>query len=241
MYEVSQQEPSDDFTRARSYAGQHIQKQTGGGLKWLRADLNPPMAEHLSFRMGNQIFFIFVEAAEFNYHNSSSLFLRVSREAAAVPCIMKMTQRISAWEPFSSGWGLVHAESGELINPPAMVSDALIEMSKWELHDFAIQIVTQHLKREGKKVFSKQSSTEIDPSIWFEDVSGPAFVIVRCATYPQQKADIPENITNIKNSCARLSDRGYFASVSVANASNFELPPYRGHGMHVRFSGMVDI
>ena len=67
MHEVSQSEPSDDFKRAWSLAGQHIQKQSGGGLSWLRADLNPPMVEHLSFRIGNQIFFIFVEAAEFNY------------------------------------------------------------------------------------------------------------------------------------------------------------------------------
>ena len=146
MNEVSQGEPSDDFKRAWSYAGQHIQKQSGGGLSWLRADLNPPMAEHLSFRMGNQIFFIFVEAAEFNFRNAESLFLRVSKEAGAVPCVMKMQQRISTWEPASPGWGLIHAESGAVITPPALVSDALIEMSRWELHDFAIQIVAQYLE-----------------------------------------------------------------------------------------------
>ena len=241
MHEVSQGELSDEFKRAWSSAGKHIQKQSGGGLNWLRADLNPPMAEHLSFRMGNQIFFIFVEAAEFSFRNAESLFLRVSREAGAVPCVMKMNQRISTWEPVSPGWGLVHAESGSAVTPPALVTDALVEMSNWELHDFAIQVVAQYLEKEGRRVFSKQSSTEIDPSIWFEDESGPNFVVVRAAKCPQQEADVPSNITGIKASCARMSKQGYFASVSVANADDLDSPPYRGHGMHVRFTGVVDI
>ncbi len=241
MYEVTQLKPSNDFKRAWSFAGQHIQRQSGDGLNWLRADLNPPMAEHLSFRLGNQIFFIFVEAAEFSFSNAKDLFLRVSREAGAVPCIMKMEQRESIWEPLTLGWGLIHAQSGEQVNPTALVSNKLIAMTKWELHDFAIQIVSQHLKQQGKKVFSKQSSTEIDPSIWFEDDSVPAFVVVRPTTYPQKEADIPQNIGSIKASCARVSTRGYFASVSIANADDLELPPYRGHGMYVGFTGIVSI
>lgn len=154
---------------------------------------------------------------------------------------MKMQQRISTWEPATSGWGLVHAESGATVTPPALVTDALVEMSRWELHDFAIQVVSQYLEKKGKRVFSKQSSTEIDPSIWFEDESGPCFVVVRAATYPQQEAEKPSNIGSIKASCARISRNGYFASVSVVNAGDVDLPPYRGHGMYVRFTGMVGI
>lgn len=241
MHEVTQGEPSANFKAAWSVAGRHIQKQAGSGLNWLRADLNPPMAEHLSFRMGNQIFFIFVEAAEFSYSQGRTLFLRVSKGAGAVPCVMKMRQRISTWEPASAGWGLSHAETGQAVSPPALVSDELVEMSAWELHDFAIQVVANYLENNGKRVFSKQSSLEIDPSIWFEDSSGPSFVVVREARYPVQDAQRPANTEAIKASCSRMSRTGYFASVAVANADDLNSPQYRGHGMHVRFAGLVDL
>lgn len=241
MYEVNQTEPSQSFKAAWSAAGRHIQGQAGDGLNWLRADLNPPMAEHLSFRMGNQLFFIFVEAAEYAFSREGSLFLQVARVANAVPCIMKMHQRISTWEPQNPGWGLVHAESGDDIEPPALISDQLIEMSAWELHDFSIQIVCNYLQQQGKKVFSKQSSQEIDPSIWFQDEAGPSFVVVRETRYSESDAPVPSNVSEIKRSCARMSHSGFFASVSVANADDLELPLYRGHGMHVRFTGIVGL
>ena len=241
MYEVTQQEPSADFKAAWAAAGQHIQRQSGGGLNWLRSDLNPPMAEHLSFRMGNQIFYIFVEAAEQSYSVGHSLFLRVAQGAGAIPCVMKMRQRISTWEPAELGWGLAHAESGHPIVPPELVSDKLIEMSAWELRDFAVQVVVGYLEKSGKRVFSKQCSLEIDPSIWFEDSSGPSFVVVREVRYPEQDALRPDNADAIKSNCAHMSRSGFFASVAVANTEELNLPLYRGHGMHVRFTGLVGL
>ncbi len=241
MHEVTQDEPSDDFKAAWSAAGEHIQTQSGGGLNWLRADLNPPMAEHLSFRMGNQIFFIFVDAAEFSLSQCLPLFLRVAKIAGAIPCFMRMRKRISTWEADNPGWGLIHAESGEVVTPPALVSDALVEMTAWELHDFAIQTVSGYLEQQGKRVFSKQSSLEIDPSIWFEDEDGPSFVVVREARYPEQEAPHPANVAAIKGSCARMSKSGYFASVAVANSDDLDLPLYRGYGMYVKFTGLVGL
>ena len=78
MYQVEQAEPTEEFKQAWSAAGRHIQNQVDTGFNWLRANLNPPMAEHLSFRIGNQIFFVFVEAAEFNYKANSNNTSRVS-------------------------------------------------------------------------------------------------------------------------------------------------------------------
>ena len=251
MYRVEQEEPSQEFKMAWNAAGMHIQAQAGSGLNWLRSDLNPPMAEHLSFRLGNQIFFIFVEAAECSFDHASSLFMRVSKRANAVPCLMKMRKRISTWEPDGLGWGLTHAISGELINPPDLISEELIEMSDWELHDFAIQVVCGHLEKEGKKVFSKQSALDIDPSIWFEDENGANFVIVREVRHPVKDAVIPDTTEAIKLDCSSMSNSGFFASVCVANVDdpfdpdaesngNF-LPLYRGHGMTVRFQGLTGL
>lgn len=248
MYPVEQSPPSDDFKNAWSAAGQHIQKQADSGLSWLRATLNPPMAEHLSFRIGNQIFFIFIEAAEFSYPQGKELFDKVCLEAYAIPCLMPMKNWFGKWKPSNSGWGLVHTKSNKVINPLDYVSNELIELTDWELHDFAIQVVCSHLEKEGKKVFSKQPSTEIDPSIWFEDSSGTHFVVVRSARYPAIEALAPSNISDIKQGCAQLSKSGYFASVVFASSEDpFDpeaksngnyLPIYRGHGVFPKFPGL---
>ena len=49
---------------------------------------------------------------------------------------------------------------------------------------------------------------------------------------------MPENIAGIQHRCGGVSHSGFFASVAVVNAENLNLPPYRGHGMHVRFTGL---
>jgi len=251
MYQVEQGEPSQDFKSAWQEAGRFIQSKGAEGINWIRATLNPPMAEHLSFRIGNQLFFIFVEAAEFNFENGKKLFLDVSHEANAIPCIMTMNKRLTTYEPMNSGWGLIHAESGHSVDPGLMVSDELIEMSDWEIHDFAIQMVKEHLSKQGKKVFSAQSSLKIDPSIWFEDSKKACWVVVRAVKYPEKEAIIPPNINEISQGCSRMGDTGYFASVVVVNSNDpFDpdaqdngnyLPIYRGHGINVKFSGLKNV
>ena len=179
------------------------------------------------------------------------LFLSVAREATATPCILKMEHSRGTFEPAHSGWGLVDALTGKAVNPADMVSDERIEMSDWELHDFAIQVVRSHLEKEGKKVFSAQSSLHINPSLWFEDENGPAWVVVRAARYPKKSADRPANLEEIKDYCSKMSREGFFASVTAASADdpfdpfaekngNFS-PLFRGHGMKVRFEGIEPV
>ncbi|MEI6269657.1 MAG: hypothetical protein WCP01_12315 [Methylococcaceae bacterium] len=248
MYRVEQPEPTEEFKQAWSSAGRYIQNQADSGFNWLRANLNPPMAEHLSFRIGNQIFFVFVEAAEFNYKAHSILFDKVCKEANAIPCLMPMSKLLGKWRPKNDGWGFINADSKKAINPLDFVSDELIEMTDWELHDFAIQVVSAGLEKEGKKIFSKQPSREIDPSIWFQDETGPHYVVVRAARYPETEISLPKNIDDIKLGCSKMSKSGYFAPVILANSEdpfdpnaksngNF-LPLYRGVGMFPKYSGI---
>jgi hypothetical protein len=251
MYDVAQEEPSETFKRAWQAAGRHIGPLGGDSFNWLRATLNPPMAEHLSFRLGNQIFFVWVDAAEFVYENGKGLFLKVSQEANAIPCIMPMTERLTKFESSMPGWGLIHAETREPVNPPDLVSDELIQMTDWELHDFAIQMVKSKLSEEGKNVFSAQSSREIDPSIWYEEDGDAHWVVVRARRHPELQATAPANMEDIAEGCSRMGKAGFFASVVVANhddpfdpeaATNGNyLPLYRGHGMSVNYEGLQKI
>lgn len=253
MYQIEQEEPSLGFKKAWKAAGRHIQQNGQGGVNWIRADLNPPMVEHLSFRIGNQLLFIFVEAEEYKFNRGKELFLKVSKEAGAIPCIIPMAEHLTEYSPIESGWGLIHAETGKYVNPLELVSSDLIEISNWELHDFAIQFVKSNLEKEGKNIFSAQSSQHIDPSIWFEESGKNYWVVVRAVRYPERDANIPNNINEIKKSCAQMGKVGYFASVAVAVANaddpfdpkarengNF-LPIYRGHGMYPRYTGLTEV
>jgi len=249
MYEVSQETPSPTFQAAWRCAGQHLQRKGGDEIKWLRADLNPPLAEHLSFRLGNQLFFVYVEAPSVGRSPSSKdLFEKVANEANAIPCIFPVESVGETFQPKNGDWGLRHARSGETVDPPSLVSSELIEMSDWELHDFAIQVVTSQIEESGATILSKQPSRHIDPSVWFRDEQGPAFVIIRSVRYPEAEAPRPRNIAEIKTSCEGLSRRGFFASVAVASAdqqsesaSGKVIPLYRGQGMFARYLGLESL
>ena len=75
MHQVEQEEPSQRFKRAWQVSGRHIQTCGQGGINWIRATLRSPMIEHLSFRIGNQLIFVFVEAAEFELNQWEERFL----------------------------------------------------------------------------------------------------------------------------------------------------------------------
>ena len=62
MYEIEMHEMSKEFLPCWKAAGIHLSKQVDGGIHtWLRAHPYPPFLEHLSFRLGNQLFFVRVE------------------------------------------------------------------------------------------------------------------------------------------------------------------------------------
>lgn len=249
MYEITQDPASQSFQRAWRTAGQHLQRLGGDGIKWLRADLQPPLAEHLSFRLGNQLIFVFIQVAGGVQGPSSlSLFLDVCKEATAIAALMPMEQVGTTCQPTFGGWGLRHAVTGDPIDPSALVSNDLIEMSDWEVHDFAIQVVSSQIESSGNTILSRQPSRHIDPSIWFRDKNGAAFVVVRSGRFPLAEVQRPSNARQIADSCARLSRRGFFASVTVASAeqqyapeSRGPIPLYRGHGIVVRYSGLQSL
>ncbi len=238
MYHVDQGEPSEKFQLAWHSAGVYLQNLGKNELTWLRADLHLPMAEHLSFRLGNQLFFVFVEAEEYSFVDRKRLFLDVSKEANAVPCLMSMVKEGDGFQPSKPAWGLVHAETNELVDPHNFVSNEPIEMTDWELHDFAVQVVKDQLIKEKKNVFAAQSATNIDPSIWYEEAGENYWVVVRAARYPESEASLPQNIQSIQANCAAKGRAGYFASVGVACAENPDGNLFRGQGMYVSYRGL---
>jgi hypothetical protein len=250
MYEIEMQEMSGAFFPCWKAAGIHLSQQVDGGIQsWLRAHPYPPFLEHLSFRLGNQLFFVRVEDVEGIIEGPGSLrgLAEAARAANGRACVLPMKKLfVGSWVADAPGWGLLDAETRTPIDPVALVTEEKIEMTPWEVHDMAVQVVRDYLEGQGFQLMSWQGNPEVDPSIWFVGTSKkPEWVVVRSAKFPANSAEPPGNWAAIAASCARMGTTGHFASVAVVSveqpfqsSDEATVPLWRGHGMHVRFTGL---
>jgi len=251
MFPVEPVEVSDEFLRCYNAAGRHFLTQVQGQLGFLKSKPQSPFLEHLSFRLGNQLFFVRLEDVDANLkvpgHRAGLQQVADGNKGHA--CIMPMRRKATDWEPEKAGWGLVDARTGGAIDPIALVSDERIEMTDWELQDFAVQVVRDDMARRGIKLSSTHGYVGLDPAIWFEGDSGPEWVVVRAVRFPATQAEIPKNWQAIAQIAARLGKVGHFASVAVASADDaFDptgdipaTPLWRGHALTVWFTGLKTI
>jgi hypothetical protein len=252
MYGIEMQQVSPEFAQCWQAAALHLQKQVqGGALHWLRSNLTPPFLEHLSFRIGNQLFFIRVVDASGHVQGPGKLegLFSIADGQQGHACLMPMTRRLlgGTWESDHAGWGLIDARTGLPVDPAVLVTDEKIKMTDWEVHDFAVEVVRNQLVKEGWTLMSWQGNPCVDPSIWFIGESKvPEWVVVRAVRYPLGEAQRPRNWAEIAAGCARMSRIGHFASVAFASAEQpFEndeerpVPLWRGHGVHVNYPGLA--
>jgi len=250
MNEIEMEEMSQAFVACWKDALIHLSAQVDGGIQsWLRAHPYPPFLEHLSFRLGNQLFFVRVVDVDGNLcgpGNPQGL-LAAAQMANGHACILPMKMRFGGdWVADRPGWGLLDPDTGRPIDPVDLVTDEKIEMTPWEVQDMAVQVVRDHLVEQGFELIYWQGHPEVNPSIWFIGKSGqPEWVVVRPAKFPARIAERPANWQEIAASCARTSDTGHFASVAIASAyqpfkSSDEdpVPLWRGHHLEVDFTGL---
>ena len=252
MVEIEMNEMSEAFLDCWRAAGTHLNRQVDGGMQaWLRAHPYPPFLEHLSFRLGNQLFFVRIEdvdgrvAGPGNPNGAVTAATAANGHVCVLP--MKRGRFGEPWVAAEPGWGLLDATTRRLIDPVSLVTDDKIEMTLWELHDMAVQVVRDYLAEQGYRLMSWQGSPDVDPSIWFIGESkGPEWVVVRSTKFPANRANRPDNWEAIAARCAKVCSVGHFASVAMASTeqpfesdSEAAVPLWRGHAMHVNFEGLV--
>ena len=160
-------ELTEDFINCWNAAGRHLSLRVKDtGASWLRADL-PCFREHLSFALGNQLFFI--QFCDVNQPENGWLALNrlemAVEDANGIACLMPMESKSGEWHPVFDGWGLTDLTGETALNPVDLITDEPIEMTDWEIHDAGIQVVRDHLKQNGWEINSWQSDLEVDPSI----------------------------------------------------------------------------
>ena len=71
------------------------------------------------------------------------------------PCVLRMRRVSDEWRPSEGGWGLVDVRSGGHVDPKATPSRGQVEMTDWELLDFAVQVVRTHVTESlGRPIMS---------------------------------------------------------------------------------------
>ena len=251
MHDVETNSPSPEFIRCWNAAGSHLQACGGSPeFRWLKATPIPPFLEHLSFALGNQLFFVRLvskartDAIPLVTPGSPAGLQAISAGCNGHACVMPLDEGPDGWQPVEPGWGLLHLETGKRVDPPSLATDALIEMTDWELHDFSVQVVRDSLKKEGREIMSSQGNPSVDPSIWFVGEQGPECVIVRAARHPLENAEKPASMEEITDRCMTMARRVSFASVAAVSADyDFEdgsapVPLYRGKGMYANYKGL---
>lgn len=254
MHDIDMQEMTPEFLKCWQAAGMHLNMQVQGGMQtWLRAHPYPPVLEHLSFRLGNQLFFVRVEDVDGKVAGPGSTtgLFSISEGCGGHACLMPMRKKFfgGGWDANAPGWGLVDASTGLPISPIDLVTDEKIEMTQWELQDFAVRVVRDQLEKDGYQLMSWQGNPDVDPAIWFiGDSKKPEWVVVRAVRYPEKDAARPANWAAIAQGCSRMSDIGHFASVCLASADDpFDptganaVPLYRGYGIHIRYEGLDQV
>lgn len=250
---MANQEPikvTDDFKQCWQAAGRHLQSQVEGGPVWMKASLDEPIMEHLSFRLGNQLFFVRLEDVDgvLKVPGTEAGLAEIAEGCKGHACVMPMRFAFGNWMPVEKGWGLLSLKDRKPVNPPDLVTDEKIEMTDWELHDFAVQVVRQNLLHEGEHVAGWNSNPNMQPSIWISTEEFPQWVVVKAVRWPEE-ATIPDNIKDIEKAYAAKEARGNFAYVSFANENqNIKeplkegekpLPIYRGDKVNVSYSGLL--
>lgn len=255
--------------RARNVAGQALQerfKREGGKVdppidyKWVKAELTWPSFDHLTFGYGNQIFSVLVDLTEAGRSGLTQKEINRCVEACEanhlIPCAFQIDAR--SMRPLSVGWNLSHLVNHKSVVPYEWASSDKVELSEWELRNFCIQIVRNHIEETGGEVMSFCDIPAIDPQIWFKDKSGNrAWVVVR--HFPQITSDEKSAWIGFEKSNPQLSDfDGYLAAVSIASGEPFlrnregtsiplsqrfsgEAPLYRGDKFYIKFEGLQRI
>lgn len=270
-YEIDRSNPSPQFLEARNRAGLALQEQfktLGGKLelpkdyRWIKAELTWPSFDDLTFGYRNQVFSVLVEPLRNGESLLSPKAIERCKEAARdnhlVPCVFPI--EIDSLRPASTGWNLFHLETREPVIPEDIASDKKIPMSKWEMRNFAIQIVISHLEGEeiGARVLSFTDVLGIDPQVWFETQVGTRnWVVVR--NFAQVHGNEWENYVGLEKSNPPLrAYNGHFAAVAIASAEAvlYDLegnpiplserftgssPIFRGDSFYVNFGGLKRI
>ena len=253
------------YVEAHNLAGRHIQQMIGenkSNFTWIRPQITRPSFDDLNFRYKNQVFSILIKifrnGKEMLDPRREETFIRETKANNLIPCVFPIefefvptasahgfgilikpgeTPSHELKLQDSTGWNLFHVATNERINPLDMADDTPVLMSNYEMQNFAIQIVRDHLQKDGLKLESFCDAPGITPQVWFQDKNGKMCWV--CVAYGSNAKNVKTpDISKFLNGALADYD-GYFAPVGIQPIEGDK--PYRGIGYYVDYSGLISI
>ncbi|MBR0257212.1 MAG: hypothetical protein IJQ58_05695 [Synergistaceae bacterium] len=230
------------YTEKNALKSEGISSFTGEHkfFRWIKTELSYPSFDDFTFGYKNQIFSVMVLRATEKgiLINPRPRIEALRRECSSnnlIPCVFPV--HCVTGKPFFPGtWNLVDPFAKKAVDPAAMSSDDDIEMSDWELRNWAVQVVYEHLKREGLERLSFSDAPGIDPQIWFRDSDGKeCWLEVLYARYPDDAENMSFSCSGWP--CEVLCHNGYIARVGFAGAEDMSRL-FRTKGAYVKFRGI---
>jgi hypothetical protein len=252
LYPIDETPMTEAFHACWYAAAAHLSAQGQDSINWLKATPAPPFLEHLSFRLGNQLFFVRVEDIDevvIGPGNRGGV-ISIAEGTGGYACIIYMKRHgTGEWRPVTSGWGLLSVEDEGMIDPPSLISEELIEISEWEMQDMAVQVVRGILDDQGHKVESWQGSPHLNPSIWYLKDGVRTWVIVRPCKYPEQQGKLPSEVMSLTQKFEAQGFFGEYGLVSLSSLNkNLEAGSavekraiFRGHMVSAQFRELLPI
>ena len=252
LYPIDETPMTEAFHACWYAAAAHLSAQGQDSINWLKATPASPFLEHLSFRLGNQLFFVRVEDIDevvIGPGNRGGV-ISIAEGTGGHACIIYMKRHgTGEWRPVTSGWGLLSIKDEGVIDPPSLISEELIEISEWEMQDMAVQVVRGILEDQGHKVESWQGSPHLNPSIWYLKDGVRTWVIVRPCKYPEQQGKLPSEVMSLTQKFEAQGFLGECGLVSLSSLDkNLEAGSavekraiFRGHMVSAQFRGLLSI
>ncbi|UAM98745.1 hypothetical protein K8354_02665 [Polaribacter litorisediminis] len=233
------------------------------GFKWVKSELTYPSFDNLSFSFKSSIYSVVIElidetGSSFSFKQRERL-LKACDDNNLIPCLFKIklqeksknlidfmasTNVEEPYEllPLQNGWNLFDARNNEKINPLTLSSEEPTEMSKWELSNFAIQIVRTDIENNGNEVLSFCDLPDMNPQIWFKDKKGNlGWVVVKHIT-EENDLDYRKWVGLEKNNEQLLPYDGYYAAVQFHSLNTDSMANLnRGDAFAVNYKGLERI
>lgn len=224
------------------------------GFCWIRSEIISPSFDSMNFRYKNRAFSILIDFVseepipnmdaqrkqEHGYgtymkrfiishtpKKAKELQINVCESNDIIPCIFPV--RMDDISPLNTGWNLLDTRTGKPITPLEIADDSPHPISEWELMNFGISIVRNHLRDRGYHVLSYTDAPGIMPQLWFEDDCGNKNWVQVIVNRPMKIANLSSTITN--------EYKGYIAGVSILPTDGKNIL-YRSHPAEIEFKGL---
>ncbi len=218
-------------------------KNTHKYLNWVKTEPSYPAFEDFTFSYRNQVFPVLVLRSDekgklLNPPPRIEALRRESQRNNLIPCVFPINDRTG--RPFfPDTWNLVNPFTGKRIDPATVSSDEPVEVSDWELRNWAVQVVSDYLQNERLERLSYCDAPEIDPQIWFRyNNRRECWIKVLYAAYPVDVQELTFSLANFHDEVLKYD--GYLARVGFMDSEGLQVL-YRNRGAFVNFKGIEKI